>query len=431
MNVPESKGTRPAPLSPQEKEALTLLYTDLGAWTQGEGVAALGQERFQELLRAGLLARQETLMGPVYHLMAPGRKAVFGTTDDAASFASQLDQCYLRLSLAELGWELLPEGDPFSRELQQYAPTRNFHEARTEYGVALVMGKLTGGGVSSDHLKYLAETQRSQALSKRYFLVILTPSKRKGEGIAARYESFIRLRTHLPRTTSDASLTRFFTVPTGKPKDASPILTSASAQKARRARNPLPELTLETLQLNRRSRIEQAEAALMCDGVLTSQQLERHFGLVPTDLSGHLATTTVVRPKGKSCRTEVTTHLLVAHRRMTRLSDEVLMHRVGLSGTRQQLSIPPDPERWIVEPGGRTSVELPDAKWVNENGEQWAVEFDPGNYTYSTVEDKLQSFRDQDYSSIIYSVTSAVRQRNIYQRFEKQLGQMPVLVQWW
>lgn len=335
----------PPSLTPAEHQALTLLYTDLGAWTAGEGIAALGLERFQELLRAGLLARQETLMGPVYHLMAPARKAVFGTTDDAASFASQLDQCYLRLCLKELNWHPLTEGDPFSRNLQQFAPSRNFHEVRTEYGVALVTAKISSGGLSRPYLKRLAETQRSQALAHHYYLVILTPSKRKGEGIAARYEAFIRLKTHLPRTTADATITRFFTVPTGKPKDASPVLTSVGAQKARRGKNPLPDLTLSILQLPRRARIQHAEEALMCDGVLTSQQLERHYGLVPTDLSGRLATTTVARPKGKATATEVNTHILVADRRMTRLPDEVLLHRVGLSATRHQQSISPDPER--------------------------------------------------------------------------------------
>lgn len=74
---------------------------------------------------------------------------------------------------------------------------------------------------------------------------------------------------------------------------------------------------------------------------------------------------------------------------------------------------------------------MPDAKWIDENGQAWAVEFDPGNYIYSTIEDKLQSFRDQDYAGVIYSVTSPVRQRNIYKRFEKQLGRAPLLVQWW
>lgn len=422
-------------ITPGEGEYLSEMYMNLGAWTYGEGVAALGQERFNLFVREGLLGRQETIMGPVYHLMTPGRVRVFGTAERAASFSSQLDQCYTRLCLSELNWDVLEDTHPLFERLTENAPTRKFIAARTSYGTALVAGKVAAGGYSANLLKYVAQRARSQALSNSILLVFLTPSARKGEAIAARNGAFMRLHTHLPRTTDNPKTKRFYTVPKWKQSapqpDHGPALTAASVTREKQSTERRPDLSLDVLLKNRRQRIEHAEQALMCDGVITGQQLARHYDLRPQDLSGKLATTTVTRPQGKSCRVETSVHLIVAAQRMTRLPDETLFHRVGVAEARMLSNIEPDPERWIVEPTGKPGVELPDAQYINADGEWCAVEFDAGNYSFNTIDNKLSTFKDTGYARIIYAVTSRVRQRNVAQAFAKTLTDAPLLARWW
>lgn len=418
-------------LSGQEKEHLKSLYMDMGAWTQTEGIAALGAERFNQFVREGLLGRQQTLMGPVFHLLALGRIAVFGTANDAASLTSQLDQCYFRLCLQKLNWHLIQPGEPLSRDLQQYAPSSNYREVRTSYGVALVAGKLNGAGITTDHLRKLALQQRSSALHHRYYIVILTPSPKRARTVEAQFQAFLKIERCLPRTTNNDSISRFITIPKSQAKDHGAVLTPTGAERNRKSKTPLPEYTLETLMLPRKARIERAELALDCDGVLTSQQLIKHFGLTTQDLSGRLATSTILRPKGKSTATEVQTNVIIANKKLIHVPENTLAHRIGLSETRQTLSIEPDPERWVIEPGTREGYEKPDARFIDENGEQHAVEYDAGWYSYPTIEKKLDSFQSLGYTNVIYAVATPLRGKNVYERFAAKLPNPPILAKWW
>ena len=230
-------------ITPGESEYLSAMYMDLGAWTYGEGVAALGQERFNLFVREGLLGRQETIMGPVFHLMTPGRVRVFGTAERAASFSSQLDQCYTRLCIAELGWDVLEDTHPLYERLTGNAPTRKFLAARTSYGTALVAGKVTAGGYSANLLKNLAQRVKSTALSSGLMLVVLTPSGRKGEKMAERHDAFMRLHTHLPRTVPNPETKRFFTIPERKTPAAEngPVLTRAGRASGNESGEPPTE----------------------------------------------------------------------------------------------------------------------------------------------------------------------------------------------
>ena len=330
---------------------------------------------------------------------------------------------------------MLEDTHPLYERLTGNAPTRKFLAARTSYGTALVAGKVTAGGYSANLLKNLAQRVKSTALSSGLMLVVLTPSGRKGEKMAERHDAFMRLHTHLPRTVPNPETKRFYVIPErkqGTPSpDQGPALTRAGVSKEKRAAQSRPDLSLNILLKNRKQRIECAEQALMCDGVITAQQLARHYDLRPHDLSGKLATTTLTRPQGKSSRVETSTHLIVAAQRMTRLPDETLFHRVGIAEARMLSSVEPDPERWIVEPNGRQGIELPDARYISPDGELCAVEFDAGNYSFNTIDDKLTTFKSSGYSRIIYAVTSRVRQRNVARVFADKLTEPPLLTRWW
>ncbi|GMA15390.1 hypothetical protein E5F05_00540 (plasmid) [Deinococcus metallilatus] len=191
---------QPVPLiTPGEKQHLTKLYMDDGAWTYSEAVSFLGEARFREMLQDRLLGRQDTEMGPVYHLLARGRLAAFGTADEAASLTRQLDLAYLRLSMAELGWRFTDKTSPFYRGFDKLFPGLKFREAETTLGRVLLAGKLSGGGYSVDGIERLMRQVKSTALSRNLLFVILTPHARRGQQRAQVHSSALRLIHHLPR----------------------------------------------------------------------------------------------------------------------------------------------------------------------------------------------------------------------------------------
>ncbi|GAA5534126.1 replication-relaxation family protein [Deinococcus aluminii] len=422
---------QPVPLiTPGEKQHLTKLYMEAGAWTYSEAVSFLGESRFREMLQDRLLGRQDTEMGPVYHLLARGRLAAFGTADEAASLTTQLDLAYLRLSMAERGWRFADKTSPFYQGFDKLFPGLNFREAETELGRVLLAGKLSGGGYSVDGIERLMRQVKSTALSRNLLFVILTPHARRGQQRAQVHSSALRLIHHLPRVDG-SKFTRFNPV-SGHKKDPDPgpILTPAGAQK-QRERGVIPDLTLDILQLSRKDRIEHAQAAIEVDQVLAEAQLARYYGLSPADLTGRLVTQAILRPSKNRSAHEVQQRVVVADRQVARLDDSNLNHRLTTAQMRLDLGIKADPERWHVEQRNALKLEVPDTIYITGDGERWAIEADTGQYNMPTILRKLQAFKDQEYAEIIWGTPSSVRVKNLTQKIAHDLRPTLKLTQWW
>ncbi|WP_414657676.1 hypothetical protein ACINK0_07115 [Deinococcus sp. VB343] len=243
---------KPVSLLNGEKEQLELLYEDLGAWTLAEAQAALGDGRLADLLQFGVLGQQDTEMGPMLQLLATGRRAVYGKVGEARSLVSQLDRAYVRLSAKKEKWLLLASDDPFAEGLTRYAPNHNLQEAYGLGGRVLLGGKLSDGGYSESAIRALGRRIRSQALSKGFRVVLLTPSPRRGRKAAEEFKNFLELYTVLPIQQDGAR--RFRKVPQSeeKPGGDGPILTE---EMARLRSGSLPPATLKILQLPRQQRI--------------------------------------------------------------------------------------------------------------------------------------------------------------------------------
>ncbi|MBB5293388.1 hypothetical protein E5F05_00535 (plasmid) [Deinococcus metallilatus] len=202
------------------------------------------------------------------------------------------------------------------------------------------------------------------------------------------------------------------------------------AQK-QRERGVIPDLTLDILQMNRKDRIEQAQAAIEVDQVLSEAQLARYYGLGPADLTGRLVTQAILRPSKNRSAHEVQQRVVVADRRVARLDDSNLNHRLTTAQMRLDLGIAADPERWRVEQRNALKLEVPDAIHITGDGERWAIEADTGQYNMPTILRKLQAFKDQEYAEIIWGTPSSVRVKNLTQKIGRDLRPTLKLTQWW
>lgn len=421
----------PAPqLTEGETEHFERLYLHDGAWTHSEAISFLGESRFREMLQDRLLGRQDTEMGPVYHLLARGRSAAFGTADEAATLTTQLDLAYLRLSMAELGWRFTRKDSPFYRQFDQLFPSLKFKEAETNLGRVLLAGKLTGGGYSPKGIEDLMRRVKSTALAHNLLFVILTPHPRRGQSKVETHSSALRLVHHLPRV--DGSKRSRFNPVVGHAKapDPGPILTSAGATKQRQ-RGVIPDLTLDILQLSRKDRIERAQAAIEVDRALSEAQLTKYYGLSPADLSGRLVTQAILRPSKNRPGHEVQQRIVIADKQVAKLDDSNLNHRLTTAQIRHDLGFPADLKRWIVEARNRLHFEDPDAVCITDDGERWAIEADTGHYQMPTILRKLQAFRDQGYAETIWGTPSSVRVRNLTKKIERDLRPTLRLTEWW
>jgi hypothetical protein len=189
--------TLPIELTPTEHAALTRLYIEDGAWTETELTQHL--TRPAELLDAELIVQVHTVMGPVTLLGAPGRKAVFETTERAVSLQRQLYNAYLRLCLKEKGY--VPTTPETTRNLKTYAGRMRLTEVMTERGPALAAGTMSSGGMTPNGLHNMAVRLRSSALAYGFHVFVFTPQPKVGHAKAAQFRLFLTLETRVPGRT--------------------------------------------------------------------------------------------------------------------------------------------------------------------------------------------------------------------------------------
>ena len=420
------------PLTDGERQLLHEMYLHLGAWTHQEALTRLGEARFKELLRQGVIGGQNTEIGVMYHLLAMGRTSLFHTADRAASLVSQLDQAYVRLCMAEKKWEFTGSSSPFYKGLADLFPGlhQHFREGYTEFGSSLIGGKLTGGGYSSLAIRDLGNRMRSSALSRNFTVVILTPSPQRGQQAAAPFRNFLKVVPLRPKTGDGSK--RFNPVPKHKsPTEPGPYLTQAKIKALQAKSSPrLPDLTLEILGLTRAERIEAAHQALQKDRFISRAQLQTHFALSIYDLPGSLLSNAVLRPNKNSYGMEVSELILAANRKVARFDDGSMNHLLLTAQIRHNLGHPPD-DTWQLPGQIKRRHEEPDAVRVLEDGSMEAVEADAGEYKLTVVLRKLASFKDSGYERTHWGCISPTRVKNLTKNVDRELLPDFQTLQWW
>ncbi|MDP9765566.1 hypothetical protein [Deinococcus enclensis] len=420
------------PISKTEQLKLDQLYRLDGAWTIQEGLHALGADRLRTMIDYQYLGITPTAMGDLLLLLAHGRIATYGGSSASVSLNRHINQAYVRLSLQTLGWSPPQKGEPF-RDLESYVSTGQFEEIKTEYGLALVAGKLTAGGYSTEYIRRLASRLRSTALYEHFYVIILTPHARKGQGVAKRHGAFLKVIQVLPQCPAPPEFQMEVTARTRQsvsPTPPEPYLAGHHWKEDPQYLS-LPPHMLRVLQRPRDERIEQAMLSVECDGAMSAAQLKRYYALRPEDLKGIHRIQTILRTTPSQRTSEVSTEFLTLSRKLTRQETHRLAHRCGTGRIRHLMDVKPDPETYKAEYRGTLRVEEPDAVMFRSDGRKIALEFDNGTYTMATVDKKLGAFQDQDFDEVIWGVSNPVRQRNLTRKIGDRLKREILLAEWW
>lgn len=383
-------------ITESERHHLKRLYRD-GAWSRGRAIKQLGEARFEQLVASKHLVMLPTEMGVMVLLLALGRVAILGTCDKPVSFGRQLDQAYLRIALQQLNWPLLTD-----QSLGKYDKTGRMRAVLSPFGPALVSGIFSGGaGLTREGMERIITRLKSLALFHNFYVVILTPGQR-GQKLAARHYSWLRVVQCSPRG-----------------KDAGRLFHQQGVE-----RNPgdpeRPDLA---------QRVQAAKESLLTDTVMSSRQLQRHFGLRPADMEGVPLVPVLVRPVHTRPGLEVATVMYLSSRRMARLQDHALTHRAGVAEMRHQLGVPAVPGLWEVEARGKLRYEEPDAVWRAASGDI-AIEYDLGSYTMKAVDQKVSTFQDREFDRIVWGAASTRRAARLAQTLGPQ-GVQVLNTQWW
>lgn len=382
----------------EEKAHLHQMYMD-GTWPWEKTRQTFGDARSHEFMTRGYLFPIQTDMGRLTLLLARGLITAFNVCDKPVAFSRQIDRTYFRLALQELGWTEMPD-----QSLTEHASTKKMRAIYTSYGPALVMGLLgSGTGMTLEAMRKVAERQRSNALLHNYHVVLITPSARRGRKLGNRHSSWFHVVHCLPKVG-----------------DGQRLNIQREMESTRSPSVALPD---------REERVAVALQALQVDTVLSRRQLERYYGLNPTDLAGVPYVETVSRPVHARYGLEVPNRIYLAEKKMSRLHDHDLTHRAGVAEIRHQLGAPADPNEWEVEARGRLRYEEPDAVWRTVLGDI-AIEYDTGSYTMKAVDKKVETFRDRDFMQTIWGTASDTRAARLSQVLGPQ-GVQVMTAQWW
>ncbi|GGL79061.1 hypothetical protein GCM10010840_16160 [Deinococcus aerolatus] len=322
--------------------------------------------------------------------------------------------------------------NPHYRALDTLFLKLNLREVNTNgaHQSALVGGKFSGGGYTAEALAHIATQTKADALYRKIDVIIFTPSPRKGQARAETHRSVMTLIHALPRADDTTRFTRIPRSLETYPHGNTPHLLPHQVEVLRARRSPLPDATLALLQQPLSARLAQARVDLNVDGVLSSSQPRRYYGLLPSDLTGRLSTVALMRPIGGRYALEVQRTLVVTDD-MAALGDTDLNHRLTLAGMRLMLGVPADPARWKVDPRSLLKLNQPDAVWVSDAGTRHAVEADTGDYSGRLVERKLDSFIQQGYLSTLWGTPSAQRSSNLQRQFGHEYRVDWVHPAWW
>lgn len=164
--------------------------------------------------------------------------------------------------------------------------------------------------------------------------------------------------------------------------------------------------------------VSDLERDLETDLALSERQVVRHYGLTLEACreSGLIVQSVFVAPTVHRKATREVNFVLLELRDFAPFE---LRHLAGIAETRHRLQA--DPRDWqVIQHAAQTS---PDASWQRGN-ETWAVEFDAGAYSRTTVLEKAQAFQ-AGFDGQIWACSSNTRQNTL----QGWLEQTPLLVQ--
>ncbi|WP_216325658.1 hypothetical protein [Deinococcus aestuarii] len=401
--------------------ALQQLHAD-GAWRADEVAAHLPEAA--DLYGAGLLDRASTVIGTLTLLTPRGQRLIGSTARQAGSVSRQLDRAYTRLALKELGWSVTPD----VQYLRQYDRTGRMTAVMTPFagegdsGAALVIGKMPGG-FSNTGIRHLITRLRSNALRRGFWVILLSPSARRGQQLAATHPAWLKVIHVVPRLPQ-ASSQDDLTVPifAFKGPGDDPVIVPETEQLtlerlAARGHYYGP-LWVSVLSRPRAARVAAFRQALAVDRVISGHQLFRLYGLEPSDVHDVHHVDTQLKPVHSDAAQVVHARFYVSDRRLIQRDVTFLSHAAGVAEMRVLLNVPPDPSRWLTGVAlGRREFCKPDAVLVTEFG-RTAVEYDTGSYTRSVIADKLGAFRDQSYEDVIWGVPGEARRERLAQEWD-------------
>lgn len=420
------------PITQPEQVLLDRLYRLDGAWTIQEGLCALGAERLRVMIDHEYLGVTPTAMGDLLLLLAHGRIATYGGASASVSLNGQINQAYFRLSLQALGWRYPQPGEPV-RNLESYDPTGRFKEVNTEFGLALVAGKLSSDGYSTEYVRRLSDRLKSTALFENFYVIFLTPNGRRARQHAAKHGAFLKVIQVLPQHPTPPDFEEVVNGPAGRRVSLTPPEPALAGSLWRQDPQylSLPPHVIEVLQLPRDERIGHAMQGVECDGVMSAAQLHRYYALLPEDLQGVHRIQTILRTTPSQRTSERRVEFLTLSRKLAKQDAYRLAHRCGTGRIRHLIDVRPDPSAYRAEYRSALRAQDPDAVIFRSDGRELAVEFDNGMYSRRVIDRKLSAFQDRGFDEVIWGVSNPLRQRNLTRDIGAQLKREILLAEWW
>lgn len=391
-------------LSPAEQGSLRQLVQD-GAWSDAE---AARLPILVPLIEERLLARIPTVIGWLTVLTPRGMTALGIPRRHWHSVGSRLNDAYVRLSLQTLEWPLISDSP-----LHELDTSGRMVPAMTPFGPALVTGKMPAG-YSPAGLREIRNRLKSTTLYHDFTVVCLTPSSRRGQTFAANNGSWCRV-VHvvpgLPDLSGQGLPSR-----AGLTSDDSAMVPHGMHQQD----YDYGDEWLKIMDAGVEERVAMFLRALKCDGVISAQQLQRHYALSHDDLPDVPCVEATLAPVHSRPDFLVNTRFYLLKKRWRSHQWTTHAHAATITEMRMMLDVPADPEVWKrSEEGGhsrlranRRRLTRPDAIYMGEFGPE-AIEADTGSYTTTVIERKISSFRDQGFDEIIWGVPLLQRRDNL------------------
>ena len=439
--------TRQGPVIVVPADALAVTQNDIKGLLQIDGHGAVSAAEmdatFQDSTRlydSGLVVAIPTEVGELTILTSDGLRLAYGRAGRqragaghqggpkrvAYSATRQLDRGYVRLGIQAMGWQMLKQPE----ELTQYDTTGRMVAVRTPGGPALVIGAL-GKGYSWAGLMKMIERLRSTALFHNFDVIVLSPSKRATK-------LYRQNRAFLHRVTPKLNVggrKRLLiapgwgnTLPPQGPALRAALVTQADIDRYNQSGREYGPAWIHILRQPRSERVRLARQDLAFDGVMTREQLHRHYVLLPQDLEGCPCIEVAIRPVHSQETRLVTTTFFLRSAAQCTLNPNALSHLAHTAEMRFQLAIPVH-AGWEYAPKNKHAWHTPDAAYDTPEG-RVAVEYDTGSYPSKLIEAKLESYNDQGYVRVIWGVASRKRQTWLKAMFKRFGGLVVMLARW-
>lgn len=393
-------------LSPAEQAELHRLVKD-GAWSDAE---AAQLPTLSPLLDEGILQRIHTVIGWLTVLTPAGLKLLRIPQRHWHSIGSRLNDAYVRLSLQTLQWPIIHQSP-----LLELDTSNRMVAAMTPFGPALVTGKLPAG-YSPQGLRKIRERLKSTALFRDFTVVCLTPSPRRGQTFAENNKSWSRI-VHVVPELAELRMER---PPLASRLPARPDVDASFLHKIHQRGFTYGDEWLKIMNCTVEERVELFLKGLECDGVISEQQLHRHYALSHESLPPIPFVQATLAPIHSDADFMVNTRFYLWKKKWKSHQWTTHAHLATITEMRMLLDIPADPKIWKRSEaagekllrGNRRRVHKPDAIFMGDFGPE-AIEADTGSYTRRVIERKIDSFRYQGYDEIIWGVPLMKRRNNL------------------